>query len=507
LEEKAFPTQESFLAQVAALVSAEELKRYQDELVKRADVVPRLILYFSGGTSPELLETRFYHTLFAPRGRHCVRGKDEGAHAGSASFQWSPALKVLTAYLLACAAWARRYNDGACATLKGERSSPAASLNYAMSKKPAWIKDMFGEDSESHPFLLDLVGRTNPDLKRAGPVILCLNTDLLPPQRIAVVVGDRQVEGADEIEQIANSIEKSFKAGGATKTRFELTITGELEVDWSPVMRRAIEQRLSELHIKNSQIVAAKKGSIKLLLELPPEEAERLFWAVHSGELDDLGVEGGVHVAASTDARKSDRSVPGPDAEIGAGGGEAFSLAGYRDYLQVLARTQLDRRLRLEVDPADVVQEALLNAHRALGQYRGRTESELAAWLRRILANTLANAVRAAGRRNEVDFLKLRQDLDYASAHLGDLHAESRPGPDELAAHNEQLLRLAAAIQRLPSDQRSIIELKHIQGLTLKNICEQTGRSKPSVVGLLHRGMKALRNMLADPTDTRVSDP
>jgi hypothetical protein len=314
MEGKGFPTEETFLAEVAILISAEELKRFQRELVNRADVVPQLILYFSAGSAPELLETRFYHKHFAPWGRHSVRGKDEGAHAGSASFQWSPALKVLAAYLLWCAASGRRSPGDSCPTLAGERSSPAASLNYAMSKKPEWIKDMFGEDSDSHPYLLDLISRTNPDLKRVGPVILSLNRHKLPPERISVFAGDRQVYGAEEIEQMASAIERSLKSNGAKKARFELTITGDLGADWTPDLRRAIEERLAELKIKNSQIIAVKKGSIKLFLELPPDEAERLFWAVHSGELDDFGVISGAHIPSPHVASDVEDWVPDLDA-------------------------------------------------------------------------------------------------------------------------------------------------------------------------------------------------
>jgi tRNA A-37 threonylcarbamoyl transferase component Bud32 len=311
LEGKGFPTEETFLAEVATIISAEELKRFKGELVNRADVVPQLILYFSAGSSPELLETRFYHAQFAPWGRRSVRGKDEGAHAGSASFQWSPALKVLAAYLLSCAASGRRSSGDLCPPLMGERSSPAASLNYAMSKKPGWIKDMFGEDSNSHPYLLDLISRTNPDLKRVGPVILCLNSQMLPPERISVYVGDRQVDGVEKIEQMACAIEKSFKSSGVKKAQFELTITGELETDLTPDMLRAIKERLAELEIKNSEIISVKKGSIKLLLELPPDEAERLFWAVQSGELDDLGVIGGEHVPSPPIASDVEDGGPG----------------------------------------------------------------------------------------------------------------------------------------------------------------------------------------------------
>ena len=64
----------------------------------------------------------------------------------------------------------------------------------------------------------------------------------------------------------------------------------------------------------------------------------------------------------------------------------------------------------LGLDPSDVVQETLLKAHQGLDQFRGDTDAEMAAWLRAILTNTLADWLRRfqAGARN-VEQAQLRR--------------------------------------------------------------------------------------------------
>src|SRR4051794_5156900 len=69
-------------------------------------------------------------------------------------------------------------------------------------------------------------------------------------------------------------------------------------------------------------------------------------------------------------------------------------LEAYSKYLTLLARVQIGRRLQGKADPADLVQETFLEATRQIKQFRGTSEGELLAWLRRILAGQTALLLR-----------------------------------------------------------------------------------------------------------------
>jgi RNA polymerase sigma-70 factor (ECF subfamily) len=173
-------------------------------------------------------------------------------------------------------------------------------------------------------------------------------------------------------------------------------------------------------------------------------------------------------------------------------------LEQYREYLRLLARLQLDPRLRGQFDPSDIVQETLLKAHEHLAQFRGRTDDELRAWLRAILARTLIDSVRRFGRQGGDRARSLEADLEQSSAKLEALLASDQSSPSQGAARAERLVELAEALGRLPADQRTAVELRYLSGLSVPAVAEQMGRSTVSVTGLLYRGMKALRDVMSE---------
>jgi RNA polymerase sigma-70 factor (ECF subfamily) len=180
---------------------------------------------------------------------------------------------------------------------------------------------------------------------------------------------------------------------------------------------------------------------------------------------------------------------------------DALSLERHRAYLHLLARLQIDPRLRGKLDPSDVVQQTLLQAHQALAQFRGHGGADLAAWLRQILAHNLAHAVRDFGRakRDAGRERSLEAALQHSSARLEAWVAAEQSSPSQRAALNEQVLRLADALTTLPAPQRTALVLHYWRGHSLAEVGEQLGSTPSAVAGLLHRGLRQLRKLLQEP--------
>lgn len=173
----------------------------------------------------------------------------------------------------------------------------------------------------------------------------------------------------------------------------------------------------------------------------------------------------------------------------------------YRNYLTLSARLQISRRLQSKVDPQDLVQETFLKAHRHFNQFRGESEAELAAWLRQILATSVANVVRqyigTRGRDVRLE-CELAEELDHSSQawNIGLIARQS--SPSQRAARREEAVLLADALAQLPEDYSEVIVLRHLQGLPFNEVAERMGRSLDSVEKLWVRSLARLRRLLGD---------
>jgi RNA polymerase sigma-70 factor, ECF subfamily len=171
-----------------------------------------------------------------------------------------------------------------------------------------------------------------------------------------------------------------------------------------------------------------------------------------------------------------------------------------RNYLKLLARLQIDRQLQGKADPSDLVQETFMEALRDFPGFRGVSEAEWLAWLRRILSSNLANLVRRyrGTRRRDVRLERnLAADMDHSSEALDQaLPVRSQTPPWEQAARREQSVVLADLLERLPPDYREAIVLRQLEGCSFPEVAERMGRTVDSVKKLWVRGLTRLRQAI-----------
>jgi RNA polymerase sigma-70 factor (ECF subfamily) len=186
-------------------------------------------------------------------------------------------------------------------------------------------------------------------------------------------------------------------------------------------------------------------------------------------------------------------------------GGEAELgplLELYRNYLRLLARIEIGRRLQGKVDASDLVQETFLDAHRNFARFRGSDEPQLVSWLRQILAAKVANTLRhylgTQGRDVRLE-QELAVELDNSSRMLGQELAASLTSPSQGAARREQGVLLADALERLPEDYRNVIVHRHLEGLTFPEVAQRMKRTQDSVEKLWLRALAKLRQVFGEP--------
>jgi RNA polymerase sigma-70 factor (ECF subfamily) len=176
-------------------------------------------------------------------------------------------------------------------------------------------------------------------------------------------------------------------------------------------------------------------------------------------------------------------------------------LERYRNYMGLLVRLQVGRRLRSKVDVEDLLQEIWLEIHRKIALFRGGSEREFLTWVRRVIGAILANQVRhyIGTKCRDLRLERaLADELDQSSRALNEGLVASQSSPSQQAVRREQAVLLADALQDLPEDYREVIILRQLEGLSFPDVARRLGRTEDSVKNVWLRALARLRCTLED---------
>lgn len=190
-----------------------------------------------------------------------------------------------------------------------------------------------------------------------------------------------------------------------------------------------------------------------------------------------------------------------------AGDREAFELlvSRYEDRLEALVHLRLGPRLRLRVEPEDVLQEIWKRAFESIGKFVWIDERSVFRWLGGIGEHVILSEARCARtrKRDGARNVPLRDAGEHAFNVENQLVAKDS-SPSRGARREERFERLEAALNSLTGDYREVIILAQIRGLSRKEIGERMGRSADAVSMLLLRALRELKKVFGETDSLRL---
>ena len=168
--------------------------------------------------------------------------------------------------------------------------------------------------------------------------------------------------------------------------------------------------------------------------------------------------------------------------------------------LRRMVRLRLDRRLSARVDPSDIVQEVLIEAHRRLIDYAAHRPLPFYPWLRGIAWDKLIEVRRRHIEAKRRTVLREMRHLDLSGESqviLVDRMMANGPTPSERALRHEMRDRVRQAIEDLPPNHHEVIVLKHLEELSVAEIAAILGIDREAVYSRYRRAVQRLHRNLS----------
>jgi RNA polymerase sigma-70 factor, ECF subfamily len=166
-------------------------------------------------------------------------------------------------------------------------------------------------------------------------------------------------------------------------------------------------------------------------------------------------------------------------------------------YSPVLFRVAL-RRLRNVQDAEDAVQDALLSAHKYIGQFQGR--SKLSTWLTTIVSNAALQKLR---RHSRYEMLSLELDREHDGVAWANKLTDAGPSPETICARAEMNEKLRRALEQLSPKLRMAIQLYDLDGISMREAANTLGVSKGAMKSRVKRARESLNEAMGRAADRR----
>jgi RNA polymerase sigma-70 factor, ECF subfamily len=173
----------------------------------------------------------------------------------------------------------------------------------------------------------------------------------------------------------------------------------------------------------------------------------------------------------------------------------------HRDRLRCMVQLRMDRKLKVRVDPSDILQEAFMEASRRVEEYCRDATLPVFLWIRGIAAQRLVDHYRrhvGSLKRNPAREISL--DQPWGPPSQSGTIAENLMGkelsPSQAAMQAEAKARLEMALDRMDEVDREIVALRHFERLSSREAGEVIGMRPEAVRQRYLRAIGKLRSIL-----------
>ncbi len=160
---------------------------------------------------------------------------------------------------------------------------------------------------------------------------------------------------------------------------------------------------------------------------------------------------------------------------------------------QVVAYNVALRILGNQEDAKDAAQEALIKVFKNISKFKA--EAQFSTWLYRIVVNTCNDYLRKERSRQH---FSLDQEMETSDGTLKREVADDRMAPEKVYEANSLREKVHLAIQRLPEQQRTVVILRDIEGMSYEVIASMLDLPVGTVKSRINRGRDALKQLLID---------